>query len=92
MEDLSVFQKQNPSAIARRKCIVRYHQDRRTQLVVHFLKGFQQCLRCPGVECAGRFIRKDQLRVMDQGSGTGATLFLSSGYLLGKLIPDLIDL
>jgi len=39
-----------------------------------------------GIEVAGRFVRQEQRRLIDQGAGNGDTLLLATGHLLRMVV------
>lgn len=58
-EQFSVFDKQNPPAVAGRKRIVSDHENRRPILFAQILQAFQQIGRRFGIQCTGWLIRKN---------------------------------
>ena len=62
------------------------HEDGRSQLLVDALDGGQKYLRGMTVQCPGRLVSQQELGLVDYGSGTGAALFFTSGYLIGLFV------
>ncbi len=58
---------------------MRDHDDRLVQLLIELLEHLQHDLRVFRVEITGRFIREDDRRVIDHGTGQGNTLLFAAG-------------
>ena len=63
-------------------------EDRRVHIMIHLAECFEQHLCRSGIQRTGRLICEDQFRTMNHRSGTGTTLLLAPGYLIGEFIPD----
>ena len=70
---------------------MRDHQNGGAHLLVHIQEVFQKKPGGARVQRAGRFIRQDKPWVLNQRSGAGTSLALTSGDFIGKLGYNIID-
>ena len=53
--------------------------------LIDFGKLIQKVIRSSGIQCPGRLIRQDQLRLCNQSSRHRRPLFLTAGYFIREL-------
>ena len=83
----SIFDKQDTACMTCCTGAVGHHQNR-LSLTVNLLKNLQKLVRCPGIQCARRLIRKNHLRFCNQCPCHSRTLLLPPGYLIRKLLQQ----
>ncbi len=54
-------------------------------LAIERLQRLHDLVRVPGIEIAGRLVRKQQDRIVDQGARDGDPLLLAAGQLPGRV-------
>ena len=64
-----------------------HHQG--DSLLVQFIKQFQHFSRGVRVEGAGGLVRQEKTRAIDDSSGDGDPLLLTSGELVGTIVQTL---
>ena len=70
---------------------MRHHQNGCSHGFIDALNGGKQHLGRMAVQCAGGFVRQNQLGIVDDGSGAGAPLLLAAGYLIGVFFQNIRD-
>lgn len=90
MKNFSVFNKKYSGCVTCCLCTVCDHQNG-LSLLVDLAKHGKKCRCSTGVECAGRFISKNQFRVCDQCSCNSCTLFLAAGNFIWKFVQKLCN-
>ena len=65
------------------------HHHQGDALLVEFIKQFQHLSSGAGIEGPCGFIRQQQTGAIDDGSGNGHPLLLSSGELIGLVLQTL---
>ena len=90
MKNFSVFNKKYSGCVTGCLCTVCDHQNG-LSLLVDLAKHGKKCRCSTGVECACRFISKNQFRVCDQCSCNSCTLFLAAGNFIWKFVQKLCN-
>ena len=70
---------------------MRHHEYGRPQRFIDTLDSGKQHLGRMAVQCAGGFVRQNQLGIVDDGSGAGAPLLLAAGHLIEVFVHNICD-